>query len=253
MLSPLILRHRPLLRLPSPERDGRALPDDCAAANGFGQTHLCEDEARLLYEVEYPAPPDMRVSGSWRLSAGSGPMPPPLTTAERRAQIARIRSALPESSRNLPRRCEWWGIPDRTLDVVLEHMEGGNTPRYKYPPPPAFTHRHDSSWTSRRMETATSSSSGGSASGPHSSGSPALLPVKPKPQETPLGRRTRIADIVINEPRSSSRIVRPKTESGLLAVNKEHLAMATDDDEAALKWARDDYVREKMKRQRRAL
>ncbi|KAE8794157.1 Homeobox protein KNOX3 [Hordeum vulgare] len=78
-------------------------PDDGAAANGFGRRHLREDEARLLYEPEYPAPADMRVSGSWRLRAGGVPVPPPPTGAERRAKIARIRSDLSENLRNLPR------------------------------------------------------------------------------------------------------------------------------------------------------
>ncbi|KAE8779540.1 Homeobox protein KNOX3 [Hordeum vulgare] len=76
-------------------------PDGGAAANGFGRRHLREDEARLLYEVDYLALPDMRVPGSWRLSAGGVPVPPPPTRADRRAEIARIWSGLPESSRNL--------------------------------------------------------------------------------------------------------------------------------------------------------
>ena len=95
------------------------------------------------------------------------------------------------------------------------------------------------------MDVAISSSSG--------SGSPALRPVKPEPQETPLGRRTRSAALVINEgdrpsPRSL-RLVRPKTEPGLLLVKKEHAEMAADD-ETALKWAKADYVREQVLRQR---
>ncbi|KAE8785833.1 Cysteine-rich receptor-like protein kinase 10 [Hordeum vulgare] len=69
----------------------------------------------------------------------------------------------------------------------------------------------------------------------------------------PLGRRTSSAWIVINElGASSSRLVRPKTELRLLPVKQEHLAMAVDD-EAALKWARDDYVQEEMEHERRAL
>ncbi|KAE8797629.1 hypothetical protein D1007_21830 [Hordeum vulgare] len=74
-----------------------------AVANGFGRLHLREDEARHLYEAEYRAPPDMRASGSWRLSVGGVPVPPQAIGAERRAGIARIRSGLPEDSCNLPR------------------------------------------------------------------------------------------------------------------------------------------------------
>ncbi|KAE8802288.1 Homeobox protein KNOX3 [Hordeum vulgare] len=53
--------------------------------------------------AEYPAPPDMWVPGSWRLSAGGVPVPPPPTGAERRAEIVRIRSGMPKNSHNLPR------------------------------------------------------------------------------------------------------------------------------------------------------
>ncbi|KAE8821197.1 Homeobox protein KNOX3 [Hordeum vulgare] len=167
----------------------------------------------------------MRVSGSWRLSVGGVSVPLPPCRADRRAEIAHIRSSLSESSGNVPRYvpdsntlwmayfehrhadqlaatngverrghhnsegCRlWWGVPVRTLEVILEHIEGGNSPRYEYPPPPAFSYCRDSSWTPSRMETASSSSSGSHS---HSSGSSALLPVKPEPQETPLRRRHR--------------------------------------------------------------
>ena len=78
-------------------------PGDAAAANGFGRRHLHEEEARLLYEADYPAPPDMRVLGSWKLSAGGVPVPPVPEGAARRAEIARVRSSLTEEQRNEPR------------------------------------------------------------------------------------------------------------------------------------------------------
>ena len=78
-------------------------PGDGAAANGFGCRHNQEPEARLLYEAEYPAPPDMRVPGAWRLSAGGIPVPPVPEGAARRAEIARLRSSLPLEQRNEPR------------------------------------------------------------------------------------------------------------------------------------------------------
>ncbi|KAE8818706.1 hypothetical protein D1007_03524 [Hordeum vulgare] len=34
-------------------------PGDGAAANGFGRRHLHESEARLLYEGDYRAPPEI--------------------------------------------------------------------------------------------------------------------------------------------------------------------------------------------------
>ena len=74
-----------------------------AAVNGFGRRHLQEPGACLLYEAEYPAPPDMRVSGTWRLSAGGVPVPPVPEGAARRAEIARICSSLTKELRNEPR------------------------------------------------------------------------------------------------------------------------------------------------------
>ena len=99
------------------------------------------------------------------------------------------------------------------------------------------------------MEPGSSSSSG--------SGSlAALRSVKLEPKETSLGRRTRSGALVINEAaRSSLRgsfpLVRPKPEPGLLPVKPEHVEMAALDDESALKWAKEDYVREQVRRQRR--
>ena len=56
------------------------------------------------------------------------------------------------------------------------------------------------------------------------------------------------SNIVINEgdrapSPPSSRLIKPKTESALLPMKKEHEAMAAAD-ETALKWAKADYVRE---------
>ena len=54
---------------------------DGAVVNGFGRRHLHKDEARVLYEAGYPAPPDMCVpgasgsQGSWHLSEGGVPVP----------------------------------------------------------------------------------------------------------------------------------------------------------------------------------
>ena len=85
------------------------------------------------------------------------------------------------------------------------------------------------------------------------SGTLALLGVKAEPAaETPLGRRTRSAVIVINEGgrRAYSSapppcFVKPKTEPGLAPVKKEPAAPVTtelDDDDAALEWARRDFI-----------
>ena len=118
-----------------------------------------------------------------------------------------------------------------------QHAEAG------VPRSPTFSRRRGSSWTPRRMDPASSSSSG----------SPSLLPVKPEPQDAPISRRTRSCGIRITESSPiSARLVRPRVESGLPA---EYEAIARSDfsDKAALKWARDDYLRGEMVRQRRAL
>ena len=51
----------------------------------------------------------------------------------------------------------------------------------------------------------------------------------------------------------ASRLIRPKTEPALGPVKCEHNDEAAFDDEAAMKWAREDWARLEMERQRRAL
>ena len=84
-----------------------------------------------------------------------------------------------------------------------------------------------------------------------------------------LGRRTCGAGLVINNGgRGSSssatpRLVKPKREPGLATVKPKPglaavkpepaLAEEADEEEAALKWAREDYARMELDRQRRAL
>ena len=80
------------------------------------------------------------------------------------------------------------------------------------------------------------------------SGSSTICLVKPEPEETPLGHRARSGALVINEPSPATalmrrflRLVWPKPEPD-----------KPPDDESALKWAREDYVREQVRQQRRA-
>ena len=68
----------------------------------------------------------------------------------------------------------WWGVPGRTLEGVLMHLEGGNDPPLAYPP---AQHRRVGPWAPRRFGSSSSSSSSRSSS--HSSGTPALLGVGP--------------------------------------------------------------------------
>ncbi|XBH58369.1 hypothetical protein VPH35_079820 [Triticum aestivum] len=166
-------------------------------------------------------------------------------------------------TKNSEGRHLWWGVPDRTLEGVLTHLEGGNNPPLAYPPlawaaAPAHR-RRTGQWMPRRFGSSSSSSSHSSS---HSSGSPALLDVKAEPAaETPLGRRTRSAGIVINEGgrRASSsappRFVKPKTEPGLAPVKTEPglPAMKTEHNDAAPEWARKDSLKMARERQCAAL
>ncbi|KAE8793564.1 hypothetical protein D1007_31849 [Hordeum vulgare] len=90
-----------------------------------------------------------------------------------------------------------------------------------------------------------------------------LVTVKVEPQEMLVRRHSRGDNLVINEgcrqpspPRGHLRLVRPKKEkeppTAPVAVKQEHVEMAAGMD-TGLKWSRDDYVREEMKRRRRAL
>ena len=154
-------------------------------------------------------------------------------------------------SKNSEGRRLWWGAPDRTLHAVLEHLEGGNGPPLAYLAAPV-PRRSGDQWMPRWAD----SSSSSSRSSYRSSGSSAFLGVKAEPAETaetPLGRRTRSAGIVINEDgRASSsappRFVKPKMEPGLAIVKTEPgLADVKEEpglnDAVALKWAREEWAR----------
>ncbi|KAI4999640.1 hypothetical protein ZWY2020_004229 [Hordeum vulgare] len=190
-----------------------------------------------------------------RVSETSRGTPPIATRCGRRTSSAATNGAGPRGRFNSEGRHQWWGILSRTLETVLEHIGGNNSSCLEYPACCSFSRRRGGSWMPRRMETASSSSSGSHSC---SSGSPTLLPVKPEPLEKPLGRHTRNGALVINEggasspPASSSYLVKLKTKPAFLPVKQEHLAMAVDD-ETVLKCTQDDYVRKEMERQRCAL
>ena len=89
-----------------------------------------------------------------------------------------------------------------------------------------------------------------------SSSSPCLRPVKPEPQDTPVSHRTRSSGVRIganaSPPIGRFVLVEPKPKPGLPA-EYEEIARRGFSDEEALQWARDDYLRYEMIRQRRAL
>jgi hypothetical protein len=172
--------------------------DDSAANNGFGRCSLHQWEGRLLYAAGYPAPPDFRALGGWRLSAGGIPIPLPPTGAALDAAINEIIEGMSDEQRADPRfypdnypawnaffrqryerelaaydgpppppacnnaagRRRWWSARGRTLEAVLEHIENGNSPVLGMPPPPrpTLSHHRGSSWMPRQMASATSGS-----------------------------------------------------------------------------------------------
>jgi hypothetical protein len=159
--------------------------DDGAANNGFGRRSLHQWEGRLPYAAGYPAPPDFRTPGGWRLSAGGIPIPPPQMGAALDAAIDEVLEGMSDEQRADPRfypdnyaawntffrrryECElasfdeppppparnnaagrrrWWSAAGRTLEAVLAHIERGNSPILGMPPPqpPTLSRRRGSS------------------------------------------------------------------------------------------------------------
>ena len=98
------------------------------------------------------------------------------------------------------------------------------------------------------MDPGASSSSSG-----RSTGSPCLRPVKPEPQDTLVSARTRSSGGANASPLTGRFVlVEPKPEPGLPA-EYEEIARRGFSDEDAMRWSRDDYLREEMVRQCRAL
>ncbi|KAM0861583.1 hypothetical protein ACQ4PT_045803 [Festuca glaucescens] len=136
-----------------------------AAANGFGRCWLQVAEARALWNVHYPIPPDMRCPGGWVLSRGGLPVPPVPTRSARAVAIydhfwgqltpeerndprwspdnnhawtaffegeredrlaAYDGSGDPPANNNASGRRRWWSAPGRTLAWVLSYIADGN-------------------------------------------------------------------------------------------------------------------------------
>jgi hypothetical protein len=87
-------------------------PSDGAANNGFGRRSLHQWEGRLLHMAGYPAPPDFRALGGWRLSAGGIPIPPPVggdtLDVEIDGVLANMSDELRVEARFFPNNYEAW-------------------------------------------------------------------------------------------------------------------------------------------------
>jgi hypothetical protein len=245
--------------------------DDGATNNGFGRRSLHQWEGRLLYMAGYPAPPDFRAPGGWSLSAGGVPIPPPPLGATLDAAINEVLETMSDEKcaepcfypdnyqawteffrrrydRNSPRttalpRRRWWSAPGRTLEAMLTHIEGGNSPVLGMPLSPSLSRRRGSSWMPRRMASRSSGSvSSGSASRSASRAS-ASTPrtVKQEPPST-LPRHSSGTLVVREGARTSSPPLRGRKRKP----RKEDAAAAAASDlvdtEAA--WAEDAALRE---------
>jgi hypothetical protein len=160
--------------------------DDGATNNGFGRRSLHQWEGRLLYMADYPAPPDFRAPGGWRLSAGAVPIPLSPVGAALDVAIDEVLETMSDAQRAEPRffpdnypawmeffrrryeqelaahdgppsppvcnnavgRHRWWSVLGHTLENVLAHNEGGNSPVLGMSPlqVPLLSRRHGSSW-----------------------------------------------------------------------------------------------------------
>jgi hypothetical protein len=176
----------------------------------------------------------------------------------------------PPTRNNAAGRRRWWSAPGRTLEVILAHIERGNSPvlGMPLPQPPTLSRRRMSSWMPRRMA---SRSSGLTSSG-SASRSMALMPstVKQEPPSAPSGRSS--GTLIIREgartsspPRNRKRKPRKddvKAASDLAdaeavraeeAAMREAIAKSLADlvlvensmpMDAALPWSRQDWERE---------
>jgi hypothetical protein len=210
--------------------------DDGAANNGFDRCSLHQWEGRLLYAAGYPAPPDFRAPGGWRLSAGGIPIPLPPQGAALDAAIDEILEGMsdeqcadprsypdnypawnaffrrryerklaaydsppppPVSNNAAGRRRRWWSARGRTLEAVLEHIENDNSPVLGMPPPQRPTlSRRRGSSWMPRWMTSVSSGSASARSASWSSAS-TLRTVKQESPSAPLRRNS--GALVISE------------------------------------------------------
>nr|BDI54675.1 receptor-like protein 12 [Triticum aestivum] len=258
-------------------------PGDATAANGFGRRSLRELESWLLFEANILAPPDMRDGPTgWRLSNGGVPVPPlPNTVAHLayfateielvRASLTDERLALPQyaadnhaawaayfehrqeqrlastngapvvgGTKNSDGRRMWWGVPNRTLEGLLADLEGGNDPPLAYPPPAAPAHRRRAGqWMPRRPNPWRRRCLAGALAAPASSST--------RTAGAPPCRLLRASS-------SQRRSRGSRGENGAGAPRREDGARHVElDDDAALKWARKDFVRMERERQIAAL
>ena len=70
----------------------------------------------------------------------------------REEQIASTNGVIPRDRLNTDGRREWWGMPGRTLEVVLDHIETGNVLRLENPPRSLITHKYRGSQQFSRVE-----------------------------------------------------------------------------------------------------
>jgi hypothetical protein len=288
--------------------------EDGARNNGFGRRSLHQWEGPLLHAAGYMAPPNFHAPGGWRLSAGGIPILQPPTGAALEAAIDEVLETMSDEQRADPRfypdnleawtaffrrryerelaaydgpfppparnnaagRRRWWSAPGRTLEFVLEHIEGGNDPPLQMPP--TLSRRRGSSWMPRRMGSGSSGSASSGSATRSASRSSASTPRTVKQEPTSAPRRNSGA-LVFREPASSPSRCRKPRKDGAAAKATSNLAEAeaaraeeavtaeaierslrdaipsenTMPIDAALEWSRREWEREEREKQRRLL
>jgi hypothetical protein len=178
----------------------------------------------------------------------------------------------PPARNNAAGRRRWWSAPGRTLEAVLTHIEGGNSPVLEMPPPqpPTLSCRRGSSWMLRRMASRSSGSASSGSASRSASRSLASTPmtVKQEPPSAPP-RRSSGALIIREGARTSSpplrgrkRKPRKDDAAAASAALREAIAKSLADlvpadnsmpMDGALAWSRQDWEREQAEQQRRLL
>ena len=202
----------------------------------FGRRSLHNWEARLLYEAGYPRrdereqeiariwehlPEHHRASPTW---APDNAATWDVYFEHRPQRELDAHDGLPghlPKNKNTDARHRWWGAPGRTLAAVLEHIQAGNSPLLRFPPPPQAR-----VWAPRRMASAASSSSSASKGSGRSASSRRPRSTVKEEVEEELGVRPRKhsggGGIVIHDrPVASSGRCASSSRRALLSLKKE--------------------------------
>nr|XP_051221628.1 uncharacterized protein LOC127339862 [Lolium perenne] len=142
----------------------------------------------------------------------------------------------PPPRNNVAGRKRWWSVPGRTLEAVLEHIEGGNFPIPTMPPLSRVSPARRRKPGSPRRMAASSSSSGSAARSISRSAPSSWAPVKNEPSSPP-SNRARGGGIVIREPSTAQGRRRPKGEPDTSSERKRKPAKVKVEEAESVEYA----------------